>query len=421
MFSNFSLNKLTNSISTAVQSVEENIKTNSSILTNDSRASFSLRKTTRFLQEKVGGIPDQDISKLPESYTALEAKTDQYIKILKRIHTVTKTFEIDGYDYPPNLTESVSSWFSDQSGAYKDKDGKIVFSKSFSSAIAKAAFDSKLLWSELQKKDAAQRKETAKVSEDAADNGKGKGDEAENVGDDSVDIDEDEDEYADLIGVFDSWFQCYHSNDKAKALMDKNIILNFNRRLERWIDVDYRNIMRLRRKVQDSRLEFDTMRYDVKQKGALQSESKAPDTSVTASTSTTAATTDNTTPRSAEEKQENEKEAKTGETKSSEEPPREVAPEASAEEDTDEKDTDKLLEKLEDRFVSDALHAGEAMLAFTDSAELILLIKTFQTAQLEYYKKCVANLETSLAQLAAFEPEDDTNAAASEDTTETAK
>ena len=419
MFSNFSLDKLTNSISTAVQSVEENIKTNSSLLTNDSRASFSLRKTTRFLQEKVGGIPDQDISKLPESYTALEAKTDQYIKILRRIHTVTKTFEIDGYDYPPNLTESVSSWFSDQSGAYKDKDGKIVFSKSFSSAIAKAAFDSKLLWSELQKKDAAQRKETAKVSETVAD--KSKGGEAEN-GEDDDDVDEEE--YADLIGVFSSWFQCYYSNDKAKALMDKNIILNFNRRLERWIDVDYKNIMRLRRKVQDSRLEFDTMRYDVKNKGALQSESKTPDTSVSTTTATATAaaeSTDNTTPRSAEEKQEKEKEVKAEEKKSGEEPLKEVVPDASTEKDADKEDTDKLLEKLEDRFVSDALHAGEAMLTFTDSTELILLIKTFQTAQLEYYKKCVANLERSLAQLAEFEPEEDNNAAASEDATETAK
>ena len=204
--------------------------------------------------------------------------------------------------------------------------------------------------------------------------------------------------------------------------MDKNIILNFNRRLERWIDVDYKNIMRLRRKVQDSRLEFDTMRYDVKNKGALQSESKAPDTSVTSSSATAAAeSTDNTTPRSTEEKQEDEKEVKTEEKKSDEEPPKEVVPDASTEKDADKEDTDKLLEKLEDRFVSDALHAGEAMLAFTDSTELILLIKTFQTAQLEYYKKCVANLERSLAQLAEFEPEEDNNAAASEDATETAK
>ena len=53
-----------------------------------------------------------DISKLPPQYQFLEKKSDSLEKVCKRILLVSKTFEVEGYDYPPNLTESISDWWS---------------------------------------------------------------------------------------------------------------------------------------------------------------------------------------------------------------------------------------------------------------------------------------------------------------------
>ena len=38
---------------------------------------------------------------------------------------VTKTFEVEGYDYPPNLSESISDWWgANRSGLLSFMDGK---------------------------------------------------------------------------------------------------------------------------------------------------------------------------------------------------------------------------------------------------------------------------------------------------------
>lgn len=74
MFSNFSLDKLTNTITTAAQSAQETI--NNTILSPNVQTKLQIKKTTRFFQEKVGAIPEDEISKLPKDYQQLELKVD---------------------------------------------------------------------------------------------------------------------------------------------------------------------------------------------------------------------------------------------------------------------------------------------------------------------------------------------------------
>ena len=103
MFSDFSLDKLT----TAAHSAQETI--NNTILSPTVQTKLQIKKTTWFLQEKVGDdIPEDEISKLPKDYKQLELKDDALEKALNRLLLPTKTFELDGYGYPPNLIESLN-------------------------------------------------------------------------------------------------------------------------------------------------------------------------------------------------------------------------------------------------------------------------------------------------------------------------
>lgn len=97
----FNLESITQSISEGTQSLVQQF--------NDPKTKLSIKAKTRFLQEAIGN--ERDISKLPPQYVVLEKKCDSIEKVLKRILIVTKTYEIEGYDYPPNISESLSSWW----------------------------------------------------------------------------------------------------------------------------------------------------------------------------------------------------------------------------------------------------------------------------------------------------------------------
>ena len=56
----------------------------------------------------------------------------------------------------------------------------------------------------------------------------------------------------------------------------------------------------------------------------------------------------------------------------------------------------KLLEKLEDEFVSNTTAAVETMEEITDSSEILGLIKLFQNFQLVYFRQCVQEVEANL-------------------------
>ena len=372
MFSNFSLDKLTNTITTAAHSAQETI--NNTILSPNAQTKLQIKKTTRFLQEKVGAIPEDEISKLPKDYKQLELKVDALEKVLNRLLLVTKTFELEGYDYPPNLTESLNHWWNEEdkninnmktrnpkndvkasesnemdSVINTENDDSIdklveidssIFNRSFAIAISKAVLDSQQIFVHLKK-----------------------GEEQKSTNDEDED-DEDED-LNNLIKAFHSWCQCYKNIDQSKNDMDTMIVKEFNQKLSDLLSIDFKTVKKLRKRVQESRLEFDTMRHEIKIKKSLKDE-------------------------------EDKKELESGRKESTN---TEDETKKDTDEEEEETEEDKLLEQLEDDFVSSITAAVEKMTEITDSIEIISLVKLFQNIQLVHYRQCVQELETSMKYL----------------------
>ncbi|CCF59401.1 hypothetical protein KAFR_0G03680 [Kazachstania africana CBS 2517] len=408
MFSNFNFDKITNSISTAAQSAQQKI--NDTILTPDVQTKLHFKKTARFWQEKVGQIPDKEISKLPEGYLNLENKVDALEKILKRLLIVTKTYEIEGYDYPPNLSESLNDWWwSDLKKSKKHQEKSSFMNNSFPMAISKAAFDSKSILDDLKEKQQDLPKEGEEPEEEVEE--------------------EDDDEFLNLLEVFNSLSNCYKNIDKSKAEMDAMIVKEFNFKLEHLINNDFKKVSKLRTKVQDSRLEFDTLRHEIKlkelaQESIRQENSQKTDVFKEDSTKEVPPKEESTkeeqvneesnkeetekkkitedkpaedvvekkTVEEQAEAKETEKPAKEGSSKE-EAPKEDVKHNGSSEEETEEY---KLLEKLEDEFVSNTGAAVELMTELTETSEVINLVKLFQNFQLIHYKQCVQEIENNM-------------------------
>lgn len=171
-FSGFSLNKITDSIATAAHKTQDtlnNALANANVNLNDPQTRLSIKSRTRFVQESLGTV--SDISKLPPVYQFLEKKSDSLEKVCKRILLVSKTFEVEGYDYPPNLTESISDWWSlNKDGWFGSKKSEnstkkkgsnhddAFLPRSFAQAISKAAVDCECEFQNLEHNEKAELK-----------------------------------------------------------------------------------------------------------------------------------------------------------------------------------------------------------------------------------------------------------------------
>ncbi|EDO15173.1 hypothetical protein Kpol_1017p7, partial [Vanderwaltozyma polyspora DSM 70294] len=252
MFSGFSIDKLTDSISNVALKTQENltnalsnVNENLENYLNDPNTKLSIKSKARFIQEKLGTINDQP-SKLPPTYTDLELKTDAIEKALKRLLTVTKTYETEGYDYPPNLTESLSDWWTNDDNVTNTDENdeniqsnKSFLPRSFAQAISNASFDAASNVNSVTN--------TIKLNH--------KDDEEE---------EEDDEEWSDLHKIFESLGNCYRNIDNGKTEMDKLIVNEFNNKLKDLINTEFKNVHQLRKSVENSRLKFDTMRYELK-------------------------------------------------------------------------------------------------------------------------------------------------------------
>ncbi|EDO15174.1 hypothetical protein Kpol_1017p7, partial [Vanderwaltozyma polyspora DSM 70294] len=70
---------------------------------------------------------------------------------------------------------------------------------------------------------------------------------------------------------------------------------------------------------------------------------------------------------------------------------------------TENDNDNKLLEKLEDEFVSNTQNAVEKMEELTDNSKIINLVKLYQNFQLVYYKQCIQEIESNLKILNGLE------------------
>lgn len=317
-FSNLSFNKISDSITDSINNAVTNL--------NDPITKLSIKSKTRQLQESLGQLNDS--SNLPNSYILLEKKCDSIEKILKKIINVTKTFEIEGYDYPPNLKESFSDWWSQDN--INDKDNSFL-PRSFSQAISRVSNESTIYLNTIKQQEKVKNQE-----------------EEEEEDDDDEDLNK-------LIKLFEIWSICYKNIDQGKSEMDQLIINEFNSKLQSIINENFKNVNSLRYKVHDSRLKFDTIRNEL---------------------STTEKIVEKTTPE--EESKENTK-------------------------DPVKDENEKLLESLEDEFVSNTAKAVEMMQEITENTQYLQLIKLFQNFQLVYHKQCIQEIESSIKKLDELE------------------
>ncbi|AMD19842.1 HCL309Wp [Eremothecium sinecaudum] len=363
-FSGFQLDKINSTLNSAAQKTQQKLNDTQeqlfraiqSINIDETQTILSLKTRTHKLQETLGTI--KDISKLPPQYQYLEKKCDTFEKACKRMLIVTKTFEVPGYDYPPNLTESLSNWWDSST-----RESFLPFGKKTKHASQKEQDEDK----EEENSPPSFPHAIGKAAKESANIIKDLGHESLATGDDNARNEEDEDEDEDVDAVtkmFQSWATSQFKIHKGKQEMDKFVAKEFNKKLEELIEVEFKKVHALRSSVEESRLKFDTLRHEIKtaaasNAGASGEQDKSVDESEDAN-------------------------------KSSSEP---VSQPAASAEDTE---LNELLEKYEDEFVSNTSEAVELMLRITDSAKLVTLVKLFHNFQLHYHKLCVREIQSSL-------------------------
>lgn len=360
--SSFSFNKITDTIANAAHKTQDTLS-NAIANVSDPQTKLSLKARTRYLQETLGTIDDK--SKLPPQYQSLEKKSDALEKCYKRMLLVTRTFEVEGYDYPPNLTESISDWwslnkdgwFGSSKKAEKSKnessDGTDAFlPRSFSHAISKAANDCGTVFTGLQ---------------------------------DSNDDQEEDEDVSSVAKMFDSWSKCYKNIDEGKHEMDTMIRKEFNEKIEKIINEDFKKVHASRKKVEESRLKFDTVRYEIKLKEREEAKKSAQNSGE---------------PANGDLKESNEGDSETVEDSKDDQATKQE------EKTTEPSEDDKLLEQLEDEFVSNTTAAVEIMGEITECSEILGLAKLFQNFQLVYFRQCVQEIEASLKTFDELEGEE---------------
>ncbi|ODV86662.1 hypothetical protein CANARDRAFT_6239 [[Candida] arabinofermentans NRRL YB-2248] len=243
------LSSLQNTLQQTTQQLTSSIQDNLSHLEKEvsslnSNLSPILKRTTRSLQEKFGSI--DDISELPQEYKDLEKKTDNLKVFYKKVLTITSQYEIESYDYPPNLRESLNDYgklfnekLSGLSQATTTSEAEAVLMatskdqtpKTFNHQLSKAFKNSReLLVSETEEGELVESSLTTallKVSE------------------------------------------YYYKVGDERLEQDKLIISEFNNKVRNILSHDFDKASKLRKQVEISRLSFDTVRSDIKfyQKG----------------------------------------------------------------------------------------------------------------------------------------------------------
>ncbi|CAR27936.1 ZYRO0D10010p [Zygosaccharomyces rouxii] len=370
-FSSFSFKNLGDSIANAAHRTQDKLSNAvANVNLNDPQTRLSIKTRTRYLKETLGAV--DEISKLPPQYVLLERKSDALEKACKRMLLVTQTFEVEGYDYPPNLPESFSDWWSGSKEGWfgstkQDEDGESkiqtdgsskdpLMPRSFAQAIAKASHECGEAYQNSQKSEKKQ-------------------------------IDEDEDD-VNLVEMFNTLSICYRNIDEGKDEMDKSIAREFNDKLEQLLNRDFKKIHVLRNKVENSRLKFDTMRYEMRLKEKEEKEENENTANADEGPSNKNQQEPTNEPAKEEEKPTPAEPAEaqhTTKTENSNKEPMVEKPE-----------DNKLLEQLEDEFVSNTSEAVETMTSIVEGSEILRLMKLFQNLQLVYYRQCVQEMEASL-------------------------
>ncbi|CDR36934.1 CYFA0S01e05688g1_1 [Cyberlindnera fabianii] len=195
------------------------------------------KRTARLVQEKFGTI--EDISELPEEYILLEKKVDALRQVYKKVLAITATYEIESYDYPPNIQESVSDLSKTLAEKFKGLQ-KATTAAEAEKALTSSSTDP---LASLPKTLAHEISKAAKQSHDNL----------IQFGEENA-----------LSKVLLKFSEAQSKIGTKRLEQDQMIITEFNKKLQDALDKNFQETQSNRKKVEAARLNFDTLRYEVK-------------------------------------------------------------------------------------------------------------------------------------------------------------
>lgn len=228
-----------------------------------------LQRTTRTIQEKIGTI--DDISELPKDYKDLEKQVDNLQLFYKRVLLITQQYELESYDYPPNLKES----FTDVGSLLSEKIAGLSHATTTQEAervLLSARKD------QTPKTFSHQFGKALKASRESILENKPVSSLPKIGGSNTVDIDAEEPlkDTALTIAlqkIADIQFKI--GNERLEQ--DKLIIVEFNNKVKNLLKADFGKASELRKNVENARLNFDTVRAEIKAFQKSQPEAVVPE------------------------------------------------------------------------------------------------------------------------------------------------
>ncbi len=193
------------------------------------------KRTARLVQERFGTI--EDISELPEEYILLEKKVDTLRSVYKKLLAITTTYEIESYDYPPNIKESVS----DLSKSISEKFQGLQ--KASNTADVEKVLNSDTQSAPLPKTLAHEISKAAKSSHELL----------KTLGEDNS-----------LSKILLRLSEAELKIGNRRIEQDQLIINEFNAKLQDILNQNFQETQLNRKNVENARLSFDTLRYEVK-------------------------------------------------------------------------------------------------------------------------------------------------------------
>ncbi|KAH3674836.1 hypothetical protein WICMUC_003039 [Wickerhamomyces mucosus] len=196
------------------------------------------KRTARLVQEKFGSI--DDISELPEEYIKLEKKVDSLQKVYKKLLSITSTYEIESYDYPPNISESVNDLT------------KNLFDKWSSLQKASNTLEVEKFLNEPSKEINLPTTLSHEISKAARQSH-----------DYLVALNSKKNYESSLTKVLLKFSEIQSKIGFKRLEQDELIIQEFNKKLTSSLNESFDETLKYRKKVEIARLNFDTIRYEL--------------------------------------------------------------------------------------------------------------------------------------------------------------
>lgn len=227
-------------------------------------------RTTRSLQEKFGSI--EDISELPKEYKDLESRVDNIRQFYQRVLDITRQYELEAYDNPSNLKESLNDYTSlinekitqlSQANTTQDAEKVLLSGRNDKTPKTFAHQFSKTLKVSRDNLLANKKVSSLPIPAPAATESHAENEvEGEEIKDTPLTVA--------LLKISDVEYKI--GNERLEQ--DKLIIVEFNNKIQNLLKNDFAKCSQLRNQVETARLNFDTVRAEIKalQKGDPETE-----------------------------------------------------------------------------------------------------------------------------------------------------